>query len=467
MSDPTHPTAAARFRSPFRSLVLDPALLFGRVLSAEALAVAVACEAGGACGRIFTPLVTVATSLCQVLSDGHSCRAAVARLLAWRAARGPPSCSPDTGASCKARRRLPESLLPRLVRRTADRLGDRAPEGGPWRGRRVPIADGTCASMPDTPEDQAAYPRHGSQRPGCGSPIARIVALLSPATGAVTDAAVGPREGKLSGGDALLRALHGRVRPGDVVLADRHFSSFHEVAVLPAAGADVVMRRHAGRSADFRRGTRPGREDHLVARRRRRGRPGWMTRAGFAALPRGLTLRGLRVRVERRGFRTRSLGVVTSLLDPAEYPRDAIAAAYRRRWDAELDIRGIKRTMRMDVLRCKAPETVVKGTRAHLPAYNPVRGVTAGAADRHGVSPRELSLRGARQTIGALRGELSRAGGGAADDLVAAALEAIADHRVGDRPGRVGPRVVKRRPRADPRMHEPRQPFKQRVLGAA
>ena len=467
MSDPIPGGTPAQFRSLFRSLVLDPTLLLGRVFSAEALAAAVAREVGTTCGRVFTPLVTVAVFLSQVLSDDHSCRGAVARLLAWRAARGLPECSPDTGAYCKARQRLPEALMPRLVRDAADRLQDQAPDDWHWHGRRVVLIDGTCVSMPDTPENQVAYPQHGGQEPGCGFPIARVVVLLSLATGAVLDAAVGPRKGKLSGEDALLRTLHGRLRPGDVAVADRYFSSFHEVALLLSRGVDVVMRQHCGRSTDFRRGARLGREDHRVVWRRRRSRPAWMSREEFAALPKELVMRELRVRVAQRGFRTRSLVVVTTLLDPAAFPAAELAAVFRWRWNAELDIRSIKQLMRMDVLRCKTPGMVVKEVWAHLLAYNLVRGVMAEAGRRHGVAPRRLSFQGARQTLEAFRGESVRSGGCSAEGLAEVALRAIAYHRVGDRPDRVEPRVVKRRPKAYPRMHVPRKLARSRLMRVA
>jgi Transposase DDE domain len=466
VSDPTRPTAAAQFRGLFRSLVLDPDLLFGQVFSAEALAVAVACEAGRSCGRIFTPLVTVATFLSQVLSDDHSCRAAVARLLAWRAARGLPPCSPDTGAYCKARRRLPESLLPRLVRRTADRLGDQAPEGWLWRGRRVVIADGTCASMPDTPENQSEYPQHGNQAPGCGFPIARVVVLIALATGAVLDAAIGPRKGKLSGESALLRGLHGRLTRGDILLGDRCFCSYFEVALLSARGVGVVMRQNENRPVDFRSGRRLGHDDHLVVWHKPQ-RASWMDAETYAAIPGTVTIRELRVRVTQRGFRTRVLVVMTTLLGAGEFPHDALAALYRARWHAELDIRSLKQTLKMDVLRCKTPEMVRKEIWAHLLVANLIRGVMAEAAREHGVLPRELSFQGARQTIEGFRSELSHAGLTDAEGLREVALEAIASHRVGDRPDRVEPRVRKRRPKNYPLMHTPRPKVRNSAAKAA
>jgi hypothetical protein len=467
MPDPTTSRAPAPFRRLFRSLVIDPAMILARALDAGDLARVVAEEAGPDRAPLFTPAVTVAVFLSQVSSDDHSCRGAVTRLLAWRVARGLPACSPDAGGYCKARQRLPEALLPRLVRDTADRIGDHAPKGWTFHGRRVVLADGSTVSMPDTPENQAAYPQHAAQKPGCGFPIARIVVLIALATGCVLDAAIGAGRGKLTGEHALLRSLHGRLRRGDIVLADAYYSSFDEVMTLRRMGVDVVMRQTGNRRSDFRRGVKLGREDHRVEWQRDRNRREWMTREEFAALPRVLAMRELRVRVEQRGFRTRSFVVVTSLLDPAAFPAGELASLYRQRWHCELDLRSIKSLMKMDVLRCKTPAMVRKEFWAHLLAYDLVRGAMAEAARRHGVPPRRLSFQGARQVLDAFRGELSRAAPAASAVLIEAALGAIAYHRVGDRPDRVEPRVVKRRPKAYPRMQVPRGLARRRLMRVA
>jgi hypothetical protein len=466
MPELNSPLAPAQSRGLFRSLVLDPALLLARILDDGDLARA-AEQAGKASDRIFTPAVTAAVFLSQVLSDDHSCRGAVARLLAWRAARGLPACSPDAGGYCKARKRLPEALLPRLVRHTADRLREHSPEAWLLHGRRVVLVDGTTVTMPDTPENQAEYPQHGRQKPGCGSPIAQMVVLLCLATGCVIDAAIGRRVGKQTGEHALLRSLHGRLGRGDILLADAYYSSFDEVVTLVGMGVDVVMRQAGNRRTDFRRGTRLGREDHLVTWQRHRNRAEWMSREAFAALPRQLRMRELRVRVDKPGFRTRSFVAVTSLLDAGAFPRAAVEGAYRARWNAELDIRSIKQTMQMDVLRCLSPAMIRKEVWAHLLAYNLIRGAMAEAARRHEVEPRRLSFQGARQVLEGFRGEL----GGATDEsragLIAAALRAIAHHRVGGRPDRVEPRVVKRRPKAYPRMQVPRPIARSRLMRAS
>ncbi|MCA1682887.1 MAG: IS4 family transposase [Actinobacteria bacterium] len=450
MSDPNHGGSAAPFRTLFRSLVLDPGLLF----------------VGKTCDRIFTPVVTLCTFLAQVLSDDHSCRAAVAQLLAWRTAHGLSPCSADTGSYCKARQRLPETPLPRLVRDTADGLQEGAPEAWLFHGRKVILVDGSTVSMPDTPENQAEYPQHGNQEPGCGFPIARIVVLIALATGAALDAAVGPRKGKLSGESTLLRSLHGRLTRGDILLGDRCFCSYFEVALLLSRGVDVVLRQNKDRPVDFRSGHRLGHDDHLVVWHKPQ-RASWMGPEAYAVTPEAVTIRELRVRVAHRGFRTRTLIVMTTLLDAIEFSHDELATLYRARWHAELDIRSLKQTLKMDVLRCKTPEMVRKEIWAHLLVANLVRGVMAEAARGHDVLPRELSFQAARQTIQGFRSELSHAGSSDAAVLREVALKAIASHRVGDRPDRVEPRVRKRRPKNYPLMHEPRPKPRKRLDKAA
>ena len=321
--------------------------------------------------------------------------------------------------------------------------------------------------MPDTPANQRAYPQPRQQKAGCGFPIARVVVLICLATGCVLDAAIGGARGKLTGEHALLRGLHGRLKPGDILVADAYYSSYDEVMRLRLMGVDVVMRQTGNRRSDFRRGVRLGREDHVVEWHRDRNRRAWMSREEFAALPRVMAMRELRVRVEQPGFRTKSFVVVTSLLDPGVFRRGELAGLYRARWYAEIDLRSLKQTMKMDVLRCKTPAMVRKEFWAHLLAANLVRGMMAEAARRSRLLPRRLSFQGARQMIEGFRVELNRAAPGEVAGLVGVMLKSLSELRVGDRPDRVEPRVVKRRPKAYPRMQEPRQAFKRRLQGAA
>ena len=467
MSEHTSLKAFTQFRSLFCSLVFDPELTLGQVTSTKWIAEVVAQEVGKTCDRIFSPLVTLALFLGQVLSDDHSCRAVVLRLLAWRAARGLPKCSADTGGYCKARRRLPDSLLPRLVRESADRHETHQSRGWLFHGRRVVIADGSTASMPDTPANQQAFPQHSNQKRGCGFPIARVVVLLSLATGGVIDAAIGASKGKLTGEHALLRSLHRRLKPGDVLLADAYYSSFDAIMALVQMGVDVVMRQTANRPTDFRQGIQLGREDHLIESAPT-SQPVEMDEPrgvrGFAACAADARAAGpsRKARIPDKGIRGRH--------DPARrqgVPGEQLAGLYRARWHAELDIRSIKQTMKMDVLRCKTPDLVRKEIWAHLLVYNLIRGAMAEAARQHNVMPRQLSLQGARQTLQAFRAELKRVPAKVAAVLCATALEAMAAHRVGDRPDRAEPRVVKSPTQAVPAMQVPRKLARKRFTEAA
>jgi hypothetical protein len=405
--------------------------------------------------RLFPPLVTLWVFLSQVLDPDHSCRQAVARFLAWRAARGLAPCSADTGAYCKARARLPEGVLARLTRQAGRQAQEQAPPGWRWRGRTVKVVDGTTLSMPDTPENQEAFPQSRAQGPGVGFPVARLVVLFSLAVGTALDCALGRCRGKQTGETALFHTLHDSLGPGDLLLADRYYGSYWEVALLQRRGADVVCRLHGGRKADFRTGRRLGREDH-VARWRKPPRPPWMGRATYQALPAALAVREVRVRVRHPGFRTRVLVVATTLLDPGEFPAEDLGLLYRIRWFCELDLRALKETMRMDILRCLTPGMVRKEVWAHLLAYNLLRGLMAEAAVAARLLPFELSFKGALQAVNAFAGVLWTASAAQVEELSRRLRAAIARHRVGDRPNRYEPRRRKRRPKPYPLLNEPR-----------
>lgn len=225
--------------------------------------------------RIYTPLVTICLFLSQVLDPDHSCRAAVARLIVWLAINGRKPCAPETGSYCDARQKLPLGAVVRLVHQTAREVEGRAPEAWLWKGRRVLLVDGTTASMPDTQENQEAFPQMKAQKPGLGFPVVRMVAIISLALGVVRDLEMGPYEGKETGETALFRALWDRLAAGEIVLGDRYFSSFFGIAGLSRRGVDALFRMHQRRKYDFRRGRRLGIEDHVVTWTRP-ARPEWM-----------------------------------------------------------------------------------------------------------------------------------------------------------------------------------------------
>ena len=394
--------------------------------------------------RIYTPCTTLWMFLAQVLHDDQSCNAAVARLIAYRVAQGKPACSADNSSYCQARQRLPEALVKRLVRDTGAEVHGQAPASWHAHGRPVKIVDGSTASMPDTPENSAAFGKPRNQRGSSGFPLARIVVLLCLATGAVLEAAIGPYRGKSSGELSLFRGMQDPFTPGDILLGDRLFCSYADIARLKGKGVDVVFRLHASRRADFRRGRRLGRDDHVVIWKKPRCRPDWLSAEEFAALPDELRLREVRVRVAKPGCRVKTLVVVTTVTDPEQFSRDDIAELYRQRWQAELDLRSIKAVMHMDVLRCETPDMVRKEIGMHLLAYNLLRSVMCAAAEEHEVRVRELSFKGTEQLLEAFYLLLVCAPVEHLEALCTMLLKATTQHRVGNRPDRYEPRKRKR-----------------------
>jgi hypothetical protein len=323
----------------------------------------------------------------------------------------------------------------------------------------VQIADGTTVTVPDTPENQAEYPRHGSQAEGIGFPQIRLVTLFSLACGVILDVALGPNRGKQSGENALLRQIAGDVEPATVVVADRYFGGWFDVALWIERGVDVVTRIHQKRATDFRRGRRLGRLDHAVMWPKRQ-RPDWMDRETYLRLPSELAIREVRVRVPQRGFRTRVLVIATTLTDPSIRAED-LAELYRARWQAELDLRSVKVTLGMDVLRCRRPEMVRKKLWAHLLAYNLIRTAMAQVAVSSERLPRELSVAGTVQALCAFAEVLDTAAG--YDSFVRVVLA----YRVGNRHDRFEPPALKRRPKPYRPLTVPRAQARRRLARSA
>jgi hypothetical protein len=445
---------------------VDRSLPFAEILDAGMVEEALAAEGVSYNRSIYTPCVTLWTFLSQVLDPDHSCRAAVARVIVWLAIHGRGPCSEQTGTYCDARLRLPLEVIVRLVRRTGREIERGAAADWLWKGRRVLLVDGTTASMPDTPRNQATFPQPNSQAPGIGFPVVRMVAIIALATGVVLDLATGPYSGKETGETALLRALWGRREPGEIVLGDRVYASFFGIAGLAGRGLDGLFRMHQRRKYDFRRGRRLGVEDHVVTWTKPE-RPDWLDEAAYEAIPAELTVRELRFRVMQPGFRVDELVLVTTLTDEAEYGKEELADLFLRRRNIELDFRSIKCSLKMDVLRCQSPEMVEKEIWMHLLAYNLIRGVMAEAARAHDRTPRQVSFTGAWQTLKAFHPWLVEACPEEQDRLFAAMLKAIAGHRVGDRPGRSEPRATKRRPKKLKYLNEPRQDARNRLTAKA
>jgi hypothetical protein len=402
--------------------------------------------------RLFGPVTTIWGFLGQVLSDDHSCRDAVSRIIAHRAASGLEPCSPDPASYCNARSRLPTAVLRTLAKNTARQLQDGIPQAWKWHGRNVYIADGSHVSMPDTPQNQKAYPQPVVQEPGIGFPLARLAVLLSLATGACCDLAVAPYAGKGTGETTLLRQMYDILQPGDVVVADALFDNYFLIWELRELGVDVVAREQAGRVGTVTVQRRP--DGDLIAWQRP-NKPRGMSGEQYRRYPRSQTVRQVSVDARDKDNRVEQFKVVTTLLD-ASIGGGQIGGLYERRWEGEVDIRSIKSVMKMDILRCKSPEMVRKEVWAHLPAYNLLRTVMAVAASQSEVEPRKISFKGAKQAVTAFAPKIEAARPEDRGRLIDALLATVAYHRVGDRPGRWEPRARKRRPKPSTRLMQPR-----------
>jgi hypothetical protein len=412
--------------------------------------------------RIYSPLVTLWVFLGQVLSADASCRAAVARLVAHRLSRGQSPCSAETGAYCQARKRLPEEFFRETARQTGRVLQANVDPEWLWKGRRVYAYDGATVTMPDTPENQAAYPQPVIQRPGLGFPMARLAAVFSLACGAVLDLGIRRYAGKGQSELGMLRTLMNVFIPGDVMLGDRMMCAWTEMVMLKQRGVDSVCRFNKNRKADFRRGLRLGPGDHIVVWPKP-PKPRTIDRQAYAELPESLTVRECRVRIEQPGFRIHNLVIATTLLDADEFAKDDLAELYRARWNAELDLRSLKQTLQMDMLRCKTPELVRKEIWTHILAYNLIRTIMAQAATKHVVEPRSISFKGAIQTLQAFQPVIAIQGQRDAALrrlLYEYLLDAVAVHRVADRPDRFEPRRRKQPHRKHEYLNVPRHELK-------
>ena len=438
----------------------------GDILPPEDLAAILKEEGAAWKSLIYTPLLTTWAFLWQMLSPDRSCRAAVKRIAAWFTSLGKQLVNDEDDPYIKARQRLPETVPGRLMKHIGQRCHEGAEEAWRWCGRIVKVVDGTTVSMPDTPANQAEYPQSRSQAPGLGFPLARLVVMFCLATGVALESAIGPGRGKKTGEITLFRSLWDSLEPGQVVLADRCYCSYFDIAMLKARGVDVVFRLHQQRKADFRRGRRLGRKDHIVSWPRP-SRPVWMDETTYEQIPETLEIRELRVRVTRRGFRTRVVDVVTTLLDADIYTKADLAALYRQRWHAELDLRSIKIALGMDVLRCKTPEMVRKEIGMTLAAYNVIRALMARAAKEHERIPRRLSFKGALQSLLGFAEKLRESSAEKRDWLWEIILEGIAKDEVGNRPDRIEPRARKRRPKPYPLLMKPRKQARTALQNAA
>lgn len=400
--------------------------------------------------RSLPPRVTFWAFVWQVMQPQSSCREVVRKVEAWwRWMQKDRSDTRGLSASayCQARARLETETLELILSHTAHNLERHvlSEEFGP-AGRRVRIVDGTGVSMPDTPANQNCWPQPGAQKPGLGFPVAKLVGLFSLASGALLEHEVG----RLREHDSLLlNRMMGKIRKGDILLADRAFCSYAALAALVARGADSVMRLHQARPCDLRRGKMLGKLDRLVEWTRPQQCPPGCDQTTFEALPSKMAVRLIGLRVQVPGFRSRTITLVTTLIDPELYPADELRELYAKRWNVELHFHQIKIALGMDVLRCQSPEMIEKEILVHLIAYNLIRTFMQRAAHIHHVDLSRMSFKGALDTSRHFAAAVHAASltPRKQDALIAQMLAAIASDPVPLRPNRSEPRAKKRRPK--------------------
>jgi hypothetical protein len=369
-------------------------------------------------------------------------------------------------AYCQARSRLPLALFQELLKIIIQALGSDIDITGRWLGHRTFLLDGSSFSMPDTPELQSYFGQPGCQRPGCGFPVAKILALFHAGTGMLLDVLAAPlRTHDMS----QIDAIHPLLERDDVLVGDRGFCSFVHLALLAARGVHAVFRVHQNQLVDFtpnRPYTAPrqkkappgqprsrwlrrlGQFDQIVEWFKPARRPVWLSEERFAQLPESLTVRELRYEIGRPGFRTRSVTLVTTLLGSEIYTAEALATLYRTRWQVETNLKHLKITMKFDVCKCMTVQGVLKEMTVYAIVYNLVRLVMTEAARSRGVRVERISF------IDALRWLCEATGSPKLSQLVVNP----------ERPNRIEPRAVKRRPKEYDRLTKPRRELRKELL---
>lgn len=455
------PRDSRRFQHVVDAFLVGEGLPFAEILSAERIErsfVKHDCLFGR--HGVYTAAIMVWSFLSQVLRDGKeaSCQSAVARVVSYCQQAGLPAPTEDTGDYCRARAKLSDEALRELSGEVAEDLEQAADASWRWKGKLHPkLIDGFTFTMPDTPKNQVKYPHPKTQKPGVGLPIARTVAIVSLATACVMDLAIGPYMGKETGETALLRSLLGSLAAGDIAVMDRYYCSFMMIALLLAQSTQVCARKHHLRHSDFRRGKRLGRYDHLIVWSRP-PRPEWTDEETYARIPETLQLRELRYNVVQPGRRTKTIDIITTLVDADEYSKEDIAQLFGFRWNSELDIRSIKSSLNLGHVRCKSPEMVHREVWTTILGYNLIRTTAAGAALLYGKQPRQISFTSTCQYVLASWMQLSGRliAEPFLEEYLLLMLKQIAACEVANRPGRLEPRVLKRRRHGYPLMRQPR-----------
>lgn len=403
--------------------------------------------------RLFPPTETLSMFLAQALKPDRSCQSIVNDAAVKRLMYSLPKCSTHTGGYCKARQRLPLDMISTAMRHTGKLITDQAPMAWRWHGCRVRLVDGITVTLPDTKNNQAVYPQQNNQKPGLGFPICRIVGVTCLSSGALLNAAMGGYKGKGSSEQALLRSLLDTFESGDMMLGDAFYGTYFLLSELQSRQVDALFEQHGSRrrTTDFSLGKKLGARDHLITLIKPKLRPAWMTEAQYQSAPETLTIWELEV-----GGRV----LITTLTCPNTFAKESLKALYKRRWQVELDIRNIKTTMGMETLSCKTPQMCEKELWVYLLAYNLIRLIMVQSALLADVLPRSLSFKHTLQLWLVWSNIPNQPDD---QESVVRLLALVAERAIGNRPGRIEPRAIKRRPKPYPLLTKIRSEAREEV----
>jgi Transposase DDE domain len=383
--------------------------------------------------QIYTPTQTLSMFVAQALNEDRSCSKAVIDMIIQNQSNNKVrKISPNTGAYCLARQKLPLSLLTNLTTKIAELVHEKSTKQWGWNNRPVRLIDGTTLTMPDTVKNQAEFPQQAGQKEGLGFPICRLLAVSCLSSGVILNAAISPFKGKGSDEQSLLREVLDTFKHGDVVLGDAFFGTYFLLAEMKQRGVDVLFEQLGARKRkiDFGSGIALGKKDHLIEIPKSKKKPDWMTQEQFNDAPDKILIREIKV-----GKKV----LITSMLSAKKYPKKELNTLYKQRWHVEVDFRNIKTTLGMNILSCKTPDMCKKEIWVYLLANNLLRLLMAQAAFEYNLKPRQLSFKYAIQIWNTyyLLGKI----------LDEEMFSLIVKRVVGNRPGRIEPRAVKRRPK--------------------
>ena len=407
--------------------------------------------------RVFSLRLTLECFLWQLLQPNTSCREVVRQVQALFRLHGKGPVDGGDSAYVQARQRLPRQRLEKALSATAQAADRRAGGRAQLQGRAVKVVDASTTQLPDTPANQKRFPQPSSQKPGCGFPVIRFLALLSLNSGAVLKVML---DSLRSHDLRLLHRLAEALTPGDIVLGDRAYGEYTTAASLPRKGVDLVARLHHQRKVDFRKAKRLAKNDGLFVWHKGYQQSHILSPAQWALLPVQITVRIIRFTATIRGFRGRRVTLVTTLLDPKLYPAEQLVSLYARRWRLELCFRDLKTTLGMEQLRCKSPEMAEKELLAYLVAHNLIRCVMAEAGAHAQVDLERISFQGSVDALRQYSAVIAQARTQKMrrqlwEDLLANLVRDLVPRRSNRRE----PRAVKHRPKPYPLLNQPRHRF--------